>query len=163
MSSIRIRQSSCRLQAFWDNTYQFPVTVYLSETTGQTRVCTKFNTFPVATKFKSWTSVSVWKSFKALVLQLPRTPSAMTEPEISRPLSVDSLPVPSLRKDQSEVKGSTSHDALNKESRPEGAVSEANEKAELDKEHDEVSSRYRFLIFFSMSLIISAIIRSRRC
>jgi len=87
----------------------------------------------------------------------------MTEPENSRPLSVDSLPVPSLRKDQSEVKGSTSHDALNKESRPEGAVAEANEKAELDKEDDEVSSRCCFLICLSMSLIISAIIRSRRC
>jgi len=121
------------------------------------------NTFPVATKFKSWTSHLIWKSFKAPVRQLPRTFSTMTEPEISRPLSVDSLPVPSLPKDPSEVKGITSQDALNKESRPEGTVSEVNEKAELDNEDHEVSGRCRSLIYLSMTLIILAINRSRRC
>jgi len=134
--------------------------VYLSEW-GPTRVCTK--TGCPQSLLKLGTHLRYGSRFRLSFDSHPVRPPVMAEPELPQSTSVDSLPIASLPKNPSEVKGSTFQDALDKESRPEGAASEANEKAELDNEDNEVSGRCCSLICLSMTLIILAIIRSRRC
>ena len=130
---------------------------------GPTRVCTK--TVCSQSLLKLGTHLRYGSRFSLSFDSHPVRPPVMTEPELPQSTSVDSLPIASLPKNPSEVKGSTFQDALNKESGPEGAASEANEKGELDNEDHEVSGpgRCRSLICLSMTLIILTTIRSRRC